>query len=188
MIDWGVVWDDYIGLSLSGALGMLASTVVLYLFLTLLVHVAGPRLMATPSVASFAVLALIGSVSARSMLGDGTTLLGGLLVLNVIMLMEAVLGTIRRSVRLIPERAHTRPTVVMIDGRTVAPALRRRRLSERDLRERLRASGVLELHEAALVILEARGSLTVVRRGSRIDRRLVETLEGRDLVPEDLLA
>src|SRR5699024_167276 len=82
MIDWGIIWRDYIGISWNGALGVDASAVVLYIFLSLLVHLSGQRLMANPTVGSFVVLALIGGVTARATLGESPTLLGALIVLN----------------------------------------------------------------------------------------------------------
>ena len=76
----------------------------------------------------------------------------------------------------------------MIGGRTVAGALRRRRLSESDLLNRLRISGVLDLQQVELVILENRGTLTIVRQGSTIDASLVAGVEGCEAIPERLLA
>src|SRR5690625_7838162 len=70
MIDWNIVWRDFVGISWSGALGVIASSVVLYLFFTLLIHLSGPRLMANPTVGSFVVLAVIGGVTARATLGE----------------------------------------------------------------------------------------------------------------------
>lgn len=188
MIDWGIIWRDYIGISWNGALGVAASAVVLYIFLSLLVHLSGQRLMANPTVGSFVVLALIGGVTARATLGESPTLLGALIVLNTAMLLEWFWGTIRGTFRQFPTRAHRRPAVVMIGGRTIPSALRRRRLTERDLLNRLRINGVLDLHRLELVILENRGSLTIVRQGSTIDASLLADVDGREAIPEHLLA
>ncbi|MCW1803834.1 YetF domain-containing protein [Brachybacterium squillarum] len=187
MIDWDLVWRDYIGIGWSGLLGVVVSTVVLYLFFSLVVHLAGPRLMATASVGSFVALAVLGGVSARATLGESPTLLGALAVLTTVLLLERLLGTVGRTTRALPARARRRPVVVMVAGEPVAEALRRHHLPRRDLVDRLRTQGLLELEEAALVILERRGALTVVRRGSRIDPRLVEDVEGMEAVPAQLL-
>lgn len=188
MIDWNIVWQDYLGITWSGALGVVISAIVLYLFFSLLVHVAGPRLMANPTVGSFVVLAVIGGVAARATLGEAPTMLAALIVLNTLMILDWLVGTMRRTLRPFPRRARRRSTVVMVGGQTVARALHRRRLSERDLLNRLRISGVLDLRQAELVILEDRGSLTVVRQGSAIDAALVEDVDGREAIPDRLLA
>lgn len=188
MIDWHLIWQDYLGISWSGALGVIVSAVVLYAFFSLLVQVSGQRLMANPTVGSFVVLAVIGGVTARATLGESPTLLGALLVLNVLMLLEWLTGTLRRTGRGRSMGTFRRPAVVMVGGRTVTSALRRRRLSEQDLLHRLRTSGVLSLHHVELVILENRGTLTVVQKGSVIDPALVAGVDGREQIPEHLLA
>jgi len=187
MIDLDLLWHDYLGISWTGALGVVLSTIVLYLFFSLLVHLAGTRLMATMGAASFVVLAVVGGVSARSMLGESPTMLGGLLVLNTLMVMEALMGSLRRVTRVLPAAVRRRPSVVMLEGRSLVEALHRRRLTESGLHDRLRAGGVLDPAEVELVILEERGSLTVVRRGDRIAPALVEDVEGAELIPERLL-
>ena len=187
MIDWNIIWRDYLGISWSGALGVVLSAVVLYAFFSLLVQISGQRLMANPTVGSFVVLAVIGGVTARATLGESPTLLGALLVLNTLMLLERLMGTLGRTGRTRAMGSFRRPTVVMVGGRTVAGALRRRRLSEPDLLNRLRISGVLDLQQVELVILENRGTLTIVRQGSTIDASLVAGVDGREAIPERLL-
>ena len=76
----------------------------------------------------------------------------------------------------------------MVGGQAVPSALRRRRLSEQDLLNRLRINGVLDLRKLELVILENRGSLTIVRQGSTIDASLLADVDGREAIPEHLLA
>lgn len=188
MIDLDLLWHDYLGISWTGAAGVVLSTIVLYLFFSLLVHLSGTRLMATMSTASFVVLAVVGGVSARSMLGESPTMIGALLVLNTLMVMEALMGTFRRLVPVLPAAMRRRPSVVMLEGRSRAESLRRRRLTEAGLHDRLRIGGVLDPAEVELVILEERGGLTIVRRGERIAPALLADVEGAELVPERLLA
>lgn len=188
MIDWSIVWRDYLGISWSGAVGVVLSTVVLYAFFSLLVQVSGQRLMANPTVGSFVVLAVIGGVTARATLGESPTLLGALLVLNTLMLLEWLTGTLRRTGSSRSMGALRRPAVVMVGGSTVPGALRRRRLSEPDLLNRLRISGVRDLSRVELVILENRGTLTIVSEGATIDAALVAGVDGREQIPERLLA
>lgn len=188
MIDWNLIWRDYLGISWSGALGVTLAAVALYAFFSLLVQISGQRLMANPTVGSFVVLAVIGGVTARATLGESPTLLAALIVLNTLMLLEWLMGTLQRTGRARSLGALRRPTVVMVGGRTVASALRRRRLSEPDLLNRLRISGVLNLEQVELVILENRGTLTIVRQGHTIDAALVAGVDGREEIPGRLLA
>src|SRR5699024_380273 len=116
------------------------------------------------------------------------TLLGALIVLNTAMLLEWCWGTIRGTFRQLPTRAHRRPAGVMIGGRTIPSALRRRRLTERDRVNRQRSHGVLDLHRLELGIRANRGSLATVRQGSTSDAPLLADVDGREAIPEHLLA
>lgn len=185
MIDWDLIWRDYVGISGSAVLGVVASTIVLYGFFSLLMQMIGPRLMARPSAGSFVVLAVVGGITARATLGESPTMLGAVVVLSTLVALEYVTGRFRRVPLLL---RRTRPVVVMVDGEPVAAGLRRSGLTRGVLLDRLRVSGVLSLDEVALVILEVRGTLTVVRRDSRIDRDLVAQVDGRDRIPECLLS
>ena len=115
-------------------------------------------------------------------------MIGALLVLNTLMVMEALMGTFRRLAPVLPAAMRRRPSVVMLEGRSRAESLRRRRLTEAGLHDRLRIGGVLDPAEVELVILEERGGLTIVRRGERIAPALLADVEGAELVPERLLA
>ena len=143
MIELDLLWHDYLGISWTGAAGVVLSTIVLYLFFSLLVHLSGTRLMATMSTASFVVLAVVGGVSARSMLGESPTMIGALLVLNTLMVMEALMGTFRRLAPVLPAAMRRHPSVVMLEGRSRAESLRRRRLTEAGLHDRLRIGGAV---------------------------------------------
>lgn len=186
MIDLDPLWPDYLGISWTGALGVVISTIVLYLFFTLLVHHSGTRLMARMSTASFGVLDVVGGVRARSMLGKSPRMLAALLALNTLMVMDALMGTFRRIAPVLPAAVRRRLSVVMLEGSSRAEALRRRGLTEAGLHDRLRIGGVLDPAEVELVILEERGGLTIVRRGERIAPGLLAGAEGAELVAERL--
>lgn len=187
---WEQVWW-HVGTSPAGALSVVLATSVLYLVFAGVLHLVGARLMGTPGVLAFCLSAMLASLFARAMLGNSPTMVGALLAVATLLLLEGVLGRIRfahRSAR----HAHgarwgRSPVVVVVQGRARPEVLRRRRLGEPEVLARLRTAGLLTPDDAALVILEPRGQLTIVRRGQRIDARLLEGVEGAELVPEELV-
>lgn len=188
MIDLNPLWPDYLGISWTGALGVVISTIVLYLFFTLLVNLSGTRLMATMSTASFGVLAVVGGVSARSMLGKSPRMLAALLALNTLMVMDALMGTFRRIAPVLPAAVRRRPSVVMLEGSSRAEALRRRGLTEAGLHDRLRIGGVLDpalrdggdLHpQRSVVGARVRQAARHGALDTRADDRMADPGEGR---------
>lgn len=187
MSDLSVLWSD-IGITGTGVVGVVLATVVLYLLHALVIHLHGPRLMTSPSVFSVSVMALLGALTARAMLGESPTLAGGIIAMATLLVLEPVLGLLRRR---LPSRFRSyapRPTVVMVKGHLVPGLARRRGLRETQLLAMLRRSGVHRTDDAAVVILENRGTLTVVPAGSTIEPRMLEDVTGRGLIPASLLA
>lgn len=192
---WSALWF-HIGASPAGLVGVLIATVVLYLFFTLLLTAAGPRLVARPSTFTLVVTICLGSIAARAMLGNTPTLAGALVAMNTLMAMEFLFRRLRRSIRPLLQarrRGRTRfglaghASVIMADGAVQPDLLRRRALTEDLLMVRLRGAGIHRVQDVALAILEPRGDLTVLRRGETIDAALVADVVGRDRIPPHLI-
>ncbi|MDN5600517.1 MAG: DUF421 domain-containing protein [Dermabacteraceae bacterium] len=176
-----------IGASPAGALGVLIASVVLYLVFTLVLELSGQRLSANPSVSSFAVMALLGALMARAILGNTPTLVGGLIAVGTLLMLEYSLGHLRQGIGRVFSRRHSRSTVVMVHGHALHWQLRHLSIDDRQLLTLLRRNGIHRLTDADLVILEPRGGLTVVRRGEQIDEGLVRGVRGIGIVPRSLL-
>lgn len=171
-----------------GVLSVVVATTVLYLVYTLVLQIAGQRLSANPSVLSFSVLALLGALVARAMLGETPTMLGGLVAIATLLVLEFVLGRMRGALARVLIPHGPRPTVVMVHGHVLRWQLRHVGMDLDHLHTLLRRAGLLHVHEADLVIMESRGTLTVVRRGERIDRALLADVRGAEIVPRSLIS
>ena len=201
MTFWEGLWWQ-IGLDLPGAVGVLLASIVLYLVFTTILQVAGQRLSANPSVLSVAVMALLGALSAarrfsyvlllgaltaRAILGNSPTLVGGLIAVATLLVMEYALGSVRFGATRRFALRGPRPTVVMVHGHKLTWQLRHVGLLEVQLLAQLRRAGVRHVADADLVIMEPRGGLTIVRRGETIDRRMVRDVRGIGIVPRSIL-
>lgn len=181
----GELWA-HIGISGVQVIGVVISTSALYLCYAAMLKVLGQRVRSSTSTLSLALATVMGSLVARSMLGDAPTLLGGLVAMTTLVCLEAAFGALRQ--RLPARRARRqRPIVLLVDGELQHDGLRASRLSERDLAVRMRQQGVLSYARLALVVLEVRGTLTVVPAGQRIEARLVGDVPGAQSLPESVV-
>ena len=176
-----------IGISGWGALGVVIATTVLYLVYTLVMRLLGPRLMSAPSVLSFTLVALFGAIAARAMMGNSPTLLGALIAIATLVVLESLMGRIHEGASKVLHLQGPRPTVVMVHGHVITPHLKRRHLQVDHLMAMLRRAGIHRVEDAELVILENRGSLTIVRAGEKIDAALIADVDGRRMVPDALI-
>jgi uncharacterized membrane protein YcaP (DUF421 family) len=163
------LWNQ-LGITGWEALAVVISSALLYVFFAVIISVFGQSLRARVSIFSFALFALLGSVTARSMLGDNPTMAGGFISLTVLLILELSFARLRSGWVLIRPR---RAKAVVVDGVIHPEMLVRSRLSEPQLWTKLRGAGIRQLSEVHLAIIESDGSLTLYRTGDDIDPRLL---------------
>jgi len=165
---WG-----YLGLSGWHVLALLVSTSVLFWFFTISMRVFGPRLRLRVSMSSLALMTIVGSVTARTMLGANPTLAAGMICLTVMFGWEWLFRQWQR-LRRHPQRARA----VVVDGVIDEVTLRHAGITEADLWIRLRRAGVLRRADARVAILEADGAVTVIKAGQPVDREMLADVAG----------
>jgi uncharacterized membrane protein YcaP (DUF421 family) len=169
------VWRE-LAITWPQAAAVAVSTTVLFWVFAGLLAWLGQALNLRVSVMALAVAAVIGAVTARSMLGDAPKLAGGLVALVVLFgwawAVETATGG--RWGRRLPKLARA----VVVDGQVDDAMLKLSRLRPSDLWVRLRRAGVTRLADVRYAIVENDGSFTVVRAGQDIDRELLAGVAG----------
>ncbi len=128
--------------------------------MTLLIRLRGQRLFANHSSSGVVVTLVVGSISARAMLGNSPTLFGWLVATSMVVLLESIIGN-RYILGLKP--TPRKAVVIFADGQPVDDAMARYHLSTAQLWSALRQKGITKLSEVKAVLLEPSGALTVVR-------------------------
>ncbi|HHV21413.1 MAG TPA: DUF421 domain-containing protein [Propionibacterium sp.] len=182
---WAELWPR-IGIDALDAVAVALSTIVIYGFYVLLIRVLGQRLLARMSGFDAAAVVAVGAITGRVTLGHTPTLAAGAIALLTLFAMEAVVGEMRRFARA-EHLFDNRAILLMIEGRIQEDLVRRAHVVEDELRSALRRAGLHQLEQAALVVLERTGELSITRSGSPIDPYLVEGVVGRERIPERLL-
>ena len=165
------LWDE-LGVGAWQAVGLVVGATVLFWVFSVFMFFFGQRMTARVTTGSIALMMVIGSVVARSMLGPRPTMIAGLIVVAVLLVWEGVFWVLTHSLETTLPRRHAR--VVLTDGVLDEEALRKAHLRSADLMVRLRQAGVTRVSDVSTAIVEHDGSLTVVRTGETIDDALQE--------------
>lgn len=178
--------EAHLGISLINAIGVVISATILYVALSAVVRVWGRRLTANPSTGSIALVTLVGSIAARATLGNSPNLLGGLVAIGTLVLLERIFGRWSSATRgLVPRWG--RSAVVLMAGQSVrTEALTKFGMTEAMLWSQLRTHGIRSRDEVAVVVLEPRGSVSVLRASTPLDRALFAGVDGVEDVPPEL--
>lgn len=177
----------HIGITWVQVIGVVVATSSLYLCYAAVLRLLAQRVRSSTSTLSLALATVMGSLVARSMLGDAPTLFGGLVAVTTLVSLEAAFGALRQRLPVRAVRRRHRPMLLLVDGVVRPEELKAARLSERDLCIRLRQQGVRSYGELALVVLETRGTLTVVHAGQRIEARLMADVPGAASLPDTIV-
>ncbi|GAA1477325.1 hypothetical protein GCM10009623_17710 [Nocardioides aestuarii] len=177
----------YVGLHPLGAAAVVVSTVLLYFAFAAIIGWSGQRLFASPSSFDLAIVTVLGAIVGRAILGQVPTLSGALLALATLFTLEALTGRVRRSER-IRSRQRERATAVMVAGRPDRQAMHRHHLDDVALWAALRAAGVHDPHDVALVVLEQTGRFSVLRRGEPLHPAVLTGVRHSDQVRARLVA
>lgn len=150
-------------------------SMVMYVFLLIVMRVAGKRELGQVSPFDFVVAVLIGELAAIPLQGHQIPILKGFIPIATII--AAQLATAYLSLRSNWFRAliSGRPTVLISGGVLDVSALRRHRFNINDLMSKLRQQGVFNLSDVEAAVLEDTGHLSVILKSQR-----------RPVIPADL--
>ena len=145
-------------------------TTAVYVFLLLILRLAGKRELGQLRVFDLVVVLVIANAVQNAMVGPDTSLTGGLVAAAVLVLLDR--GTDRlalRTSRLGSLLAGT-PTLLVYDGRVIDAHLRREGGGEDELLMALREHGVAAPEGVKLAVLEVDGTISVVPRDAPLQR------------------
>ena len=178
------MWEKWI-LTDWSAVGMAAvSTVAVYLGIIALVRASGLRSFSKMSAFDFAMTIALGSLFASTIASPEPPLLLSLAALTLLFLVQRVVAVARESA-LVKRALDNSPLLLMLDGRPLRENLRRARVTEDDLRARLREAGVLSYREVRAVVFETTGDVSVLTGEGELDPDLLRDVDrGEAAAPE----
>lgn len=136
-------------------------TVLVYAAILILLRIAGKRDLATLNMFDFVVLFLLSNVVQNAIIGNDTSLLGG--VIGAVTLV-AVNAALNRLVAVSPWAARVlegKATTIIEDGHFLASAARRLSLRPADVDHAIRAQNGDDLSEIAIGRMEPNGQLVL---------------------------
>ncbi|MGE5554168.1 MAG: DUF421 domain-containing protein [Betaproteobacteria bacterium] len=146
---------------------MAGRSLVMYVFLLLVMRLAGKRELGQVSPFDFVVAVLIGELAAIPLQGHQISLLEGFVPIITIVLAQLATAYLSLWSNTFRSWICGRPTVLVSGGAIDVQALRKHRFSLSDLLSKLRQQGVYNLADVEFAILEDAGHLSVILKSQR---------------------
>jgi uncharacterized membrane protein YcaP (DUF421 family) len=178
MIDWS--WITTTGTAL---LMVLLSGLGIYAALLLLTRLTGLRSFSKMSSFDFAITVALGSVIASTLLTKDPSLLVGAFGLAVLYAIQYAVSKARRLTAAVERLVDNVPLVVMAGERVLTDHLDKARMTEDDLKSKLRMAGVTHPGQVLAVVFETTGDVSVVKRTDEVDPWIFEGVRGAGEIP-----
>jgi uncharacterized membrane protein YcaP (DUF421 family) len=139
-------------------------TAIVYLFLVAVIRISGKREVGQMSVVELVVILVISDAVQNSMVGQNTTIWGGLVAVLTLLGLDWTLKALTARSRRIRTAIEGEPRLLVRDGRLLEHALRDEKVEPAEVRAAVRAHGILRLEDVRLAVLETDGSISVIGR------------------------
>lgn len=153
---WFDTWSDVLRVLLVGPAA--------YLVLVLVLRTSGKRTLAKLNAFDFVVTVALGSTLATILLNKDVSWMEGVVALGTLALLQFLVAVITARGPGGRSMVTADPSLMVKDGRMLKEALRAQRLTQAEVRQAIRSTGVGDVSAVAAVVIETDGTLSVISR------------------------
>lgn len=153
--------DKYFGTTLGPLAAIFISAVGIYLAVILFTRLAGKRSFSKMSSFDFAITVAIGSIIASTILLPSVSLLQGICGLASVYILQLTASYLRRF-QAFGKVIDNTPLLLMDGSNILQDNLKKAKVTEGDLRSKLREANVLNFSQIKAVVLETTGDISVL--------------------------
>jgi uncharacterized membrane protein YcaP (DUF421 family) len=144
--------------------------IVVYLFLVVVLRMAGRRELAQLNSFDLVVLMMLANTVQNATIGNDNSLIGGLIGVSALLLVNALVVRLLYMRPKLDELLEGGPTVLIENGRMIRRNLAQEAISEGQLMEAIRKQGLGSIEQVAQAVLETGGVISVVPRVTAEER------------------
>ncbi len=138
--------------------------VVVYAVVLGMVRLGGKRALGQITPFDVLLIVLLGNAVQNALLGQDTSLAGGLLLAATLITLNYTVGWVTTRSRRMERLIEGEPVLVARDGKLLDSVLRRELITQADFDAAMRQQGCGGIEEVALALLEINGHITIVPR------------------------
>ena len=138
-------------------------TTVIYVFVLIGIRLAGKREVGQMTPFDLTLLLLLSNSVQNAMTGPDTSLFGGIAAAAVLLVLNYAVSRMSGADRRVRRIIEGSPTLLVHNGKTIPDHMSKERISEDELTRALREHGCTCVQDAALVVLEVDGAISVLK-------------------------
>src|SRR5215471_2287984 len=138
-------------------------TTVIYLLVLIGIRLAGKREVGQMTPFDLTLLLLLSNSVQNAMTGPDTSLVGGVAAATVLLVLNYLVSRLSGMNRRVRRIVQGSPTLLVHNGKSIPDHMAKERISEDELTRALREHGCNCVQDAALVVLEVDGAISVLK-------------------------
>jgi uncharacterized membrane protein YcaP (DUF421 family) len=143
-------------------LDIIIRSVVVYLFMIIALRLFGKKELSQLNTADVILILLISNSVQNAMVGNNTTLLGGLAAAAVLFAMNFLLKKLMFRFKGFGSFVQEKPEILIHDGQLDFKALNKLSITHEELQEAMREHGVEHFADVKLAMLEIDGNISII--------------------------
>ncbi|HNB50096.1 MAG TPA: DUF421 domain-containing protein [Chitinophagales bacterium] len=133
-----------------------------YLFMLVAFRIFGKRELSQLSIADLVLIVLISNAVQNAMVGDNTSLIGGLVAATTLFLLNLVLSFLMFKFKSLRVLVQSEPITLIFKGKVLEKNLKAVMISEEELLSAIREHGIENVADVSLSMLEPDGNISVI--------------------------
>ena len=158
--------DEWFNTSWNSIAAIVINGVGIYIAVILFTRLSGKRSFSKMSSFDFAMTVAIGSIIASTVLSESISITTGVVGLALIYSLQLLVAFLRRF-NFVSNLVDNSPLMLMENEVILKENLRKAKVTEGDLRSKLREANVLNFSEVRAVVFEATGDISVIHSNDK---------------------
>lgn len=143
-------------------LSIIIRSIVVYVFIVAAIRLFGKREVAQLSITDLVFVLLIANAVQAAMVGQNTTLIGGLIAAASLFVVNSIFGFVLFKSRRLTAFFQGHPLMLIYEGKEIEHNLNKARISRDELEQVVREHGVEKISDVNLAVLEMDGNISVL--------------------------
>ncbi len=138
-------------------------TAIIYAVVLIGLRATGKREVGQMTPFDLVLLLLISNAVQNAMVGDGTSVSGGIVAVITLLVINTIFSQVVRKNRRVRKIVEGTPTILIHSGKLIEANSENENLTLDDLHQALREHGVANINDVGLAVLEIDGSISVLK-------------------------
>ena len=137
--------------------------IVVYLFIWMLLRMAGQRTMSETTTFDFVLLLILAETAQQALLGDDFSVTNAFLLITTLVGIDVLMSFVKRQYPRFDRIMDGEPLLLVDDGRPLRQRMRRARIDEADILEAARRlQGLERMDQIKDAVLEQSGGISII--------------------------